>query len=186
MAFKWRKWNNILHRDLGYLFVGMTLIYAISGIALNHLADWNPNYIIKNETVSVSIPVPETGWTDDQIQQWLQDNGQKSRYKSHYWPQPGFLRIFIDGGTFTVDLASRQASLEQVKCRPLFFKVNFLHYNNPRQLWTWFADLFCVVLIILAITGLFVLKGRKGIKGRGAWLTGIGILAPFFFLVYYL
>ena len=31
-----RRWNNLLHRDIGYLCVGMTLIYAISGIVLNH------------------------------------------------------------------------------------------------------------------------------------------------------
>ena len=42
--FSWRRWNNILHRDFGYLAVGLTLIYAISGIAVNHIDDWNPNY----------------------------------------------------------------------------------------------------------------------------------------------
>ncbi len=44
MAFKWRKWNRAIHRDFGYLFFGMTIIYALSGIAINHLDDWNPNY----------------------------------------------------------------------------------------------------------------------------------------------
>ena len=45
MYMKWRKWNNILHRDLGYLFFGLTIIYVISGISLNHKHNWNPNYI---------------------------------------------------------------------------------------------------------------------------------------------
>ena len=32
--FKWRRWNNVLHRDLGYLCVALTIVYAISGIAV--------------------------------------------------------------------------------------------------------------------------------------------------------
>ena len=40
-------------------------------------------------------------------------------------------------------------------------------------------------LLVLAITGLFVLKGKNGITGRGAWLTGIGILIPLVFLLLY-
>lgn len=44
------------------------------------------------------------------------------------------------------------------------------------------ADIYAVVLLILAVTGLFVLKGKKGITGRGAWLTGAGILVPVIFL----
>ncbi|MDL1891981.1 hypothetical protein FBQ87_03685, partial [Sphingobacteriales bacterium CHB3] len=52
--FKWRKWNNILHRDIGYIVVAMTLIYGISGLAVNHIADWNPNYKIEKEMVTIS------------------------------------------------------------------------------------------------------------------------------------
>ena len=37
-----RKWIRVIHRDMGYIFFGMSLIYGISGIALNHLDDWNP------------------------------------------------------------------------------------------------------------------------------------------------
>ena len=56
---KWRKWNNILHRDLGYLFFGLTIIYVISGISLNHKHNWNPNYIQKKQILSIN-PVAET------------------------------------------------------------------------------------------------------------------------------
>ena len=36
----------VVHRDLGYACAAMTIIYAISGVAVNHVADWNPNYSI--------------------------------------------------------------------------------------------------------------------------------------------
>lgn len=63
--------------------------------------------------------------------------------------------------------------------------MNFLHLNHPKKLWTWMADLYAVVLAILAITGLFVLKGKKGITGRGAWLSTVGIIIPIVFLWFY-
>ena len=41
---RWRGWLRAIHRDLGYLAVGFTLIYALSGIAINHIKDWDPNF----------------------------------------------------------------------------------------------------------------------------------------------
>ena len=41
---QWRKWNRLIHRDLGYLCAGLTVVYAVSGLAVNHVRDWNPNY----------------------------------------------------------------------------------------------------------------------------------------------
>ena len=76
-------------------------------------------------------------------------------------------------------------TLEIVRRCPVFYEVNFLHYN-PKHLWTWFSDVFCVALMVLAITGPFVLKDNKGITGRGAWLTGVGVLLPLLFLLAYL
>ena len=43
----WRRWNNIIHRDLGYLCFGLTIIYVISGVAVNHIHDWNHTYKIE-------------------------------------------------------------------------------------------------------------------------------------------
>ena len=39
-SFAVRPWVRAAHRDLGYLAVGLTLVYATSGLAVNHLTDW--------------------------------------------------------------------------------------------------------------------------------------------------
>ena len=39
-----RRWCRLLHRDLSYFFAGMVLIYALSGIAMNHRDTFNPDY----------------------------------------------------------------------------------------------------------------------------------------------
>lgn len=41
-----RKWSRIIHRDLSFFFSGMVLIYAISGIVMNHRDTINPKLII--------------------------------------------------------------------------------------------------------------------------------------------
>ena len=46
---KWRNkslsyWFRVLHRDLGYLMVGVCLIYAVSGILLNHMNGKDPAF----------------------------------------------------------------------------------------------------------------------------------------------
>ena len=40
----WRKWFRILHRDVGYVAVALIIAYGVSGLAVNHIEDWNPNY----------------------------------------------------------------------------------------------------------------------------------------------
>ena len=184
-GFSWRKWNNILHRDIGYLAVGMTLIYALSGIALNHLADWNPNYEVSRQ--EINWPEVQSGerLSRAETQALLEKVGEEDNYKSHYYPEEHHLRIFLKSGMVDVDVTSGRGAIERLRKRPLFYEVNFLHYN-PKRAWTWFSDAFCVALMLLAVTGLFVLKGKKGIAGRGAWLTGIGIALPLFFLLAYL
>lgn len=186
MKIKWRKLNNIIHRDFGYFFFGMTVIYALSGIAINHLKDWNPNYVIK--TYEQQLP-PQTKLVnmdkEDVLALLTQLDLDKNDYKKHYYPSSGqSLKIFIKGGTIYVDLFSKNASVETIKKRPIFNQVNFLHYN-PNTWWTWFSDIYAVALLLLAVTGLFVLRGKNGIKGRGAWLTTIGVLIPILFLIFF-
>ena len=55
---RWRAWLRAIHRDVGYLAVGFTIIYAISGIAMNHVDDWNYNYNARERTIQIA-PVPD-------------------------------------------------------------------------------------------------------------------------------
>ncbi len=48
-----RPWVRAIHRDLGYLAVGLTFVYALSGLAVNHIADWDPNYHNLSRTIEL-------------------------------------------------------------------------------------------------------------------------------------
>ena len=186
MKINWRKWNNILHRDLGYIAFGLTLIYAISGVAVNHVADWNPNYKVENRSENI-----ENGWGENPIDEIimldiLSQVNLVGPIKSSFMPNQNTLKLFLDEQTLTINLSSQMVDIEEVKERPILYEMNFLHLNHPKKIWTYMADLYAITLALLATTGLFVLKGKKGIKGRGAWLTLAGIILPLLFLYFYL
>jgi hypothetical protein len=181
----WRKWNNLIHRDLGYLCFGLTMIYAISGVAVNHIDIWNPTYKIAHLRSTLD-PALTGGQLDLQfVERLLNSLDESGHYLNSFQPDPRTLQIFVEGNTITVNLATGEILQEKVETRPLLGQVNFLHLNHPKKLWTWFADLYAVSLGLLALTGLFVLQGKKGITGRGAWLTTLGLLLPLFFLWLY-
>lgn len=177
----WRKWFRIIHRDFGYLFFGVTLIYAVSGIAINHLDDWNPNYVVTTEEIKTDL---RTGAKKSDILEMLKEHGEEDRYKNHYFPDRDNLKVFLKDGNVYVNLRSGNALIEKNKRRLVFREMNYLHYN-PVKWWTWFSDLYAGALIALAITGIFLVRGKKGITGRGAWLTILGIIIPLIYLFIY-
>jgi hypothetical protein len=59
-----RVWIRSLHRDAGYLVVGLTFVYALSGLAVNHIADWDPNFTQTKREFHVDLPA---GADDDAI-----------------------------------------------------------------------------------------------------------------------
>ena len=67
---KIRKLLRVLHRDLGYFIVGMTVIYALSGIYLNHRHDLNPDYKIYYSEVNFIVP-DKTDFTAEEIKEVL-------------------------------------------------------------------------------------------------------------------
>lgn len=93
--------------------------------------------------------------------------------------------FFLEGKTISANLKTGIVSIETISKRSVFKKMNFLHLNTPQKLWTWIADIFAASLIILAITGLFMIKGKKGFNGRGKWLFILGMLIPILFLLIY-
>ncbi len=183
---KIRKWLRIIHRDMGYIFFGMSLVYGISGIALNHLDDWNPDYIIKISEATLPAAPAADDISREVAGSLARQIDQNYQYRNHFFPGPGVLKIFIKQGSVTINLDSGRAYIEVIKKRPVFREMNFLHYNKPKKLFTWFSDAFALALILLAISGLFMIRGKKGITGRGAWLTALGILIPVIFLILYL
>lgn len=178
------KINRATHRDIGYLITGLTIIYALSGIALNHKNDWNPNYLVDTYEFTTDLSLSRDSFNEDTARAILKTIPGNPVYKTSHFPSGSRLTIFIDGGFVQVNTANGKGIVERISKRPLFYQINFLHYN-PGKWWKWFSDIFCLSLILVTITGLFIIKGKNGITRRGAILTIIGIVLPLLFLFIY-
>lgn len=175
------KWNRVLHRDLGYLFSGMLLLYAISGIALNHSEDWDPSFVVElRELEYPNLDKP----TEDEVIAWLETENITNRYKKHYYTEDGVLRVLMRRASIDIKPSTQKAILEELVHRPFFFQVNYLHYN-PGRAWTYFSDFFAVVLIFITIGGLFMARGKYGFVKRGVWLVLVGCVIPVVFYFIY-
>ena len=148
--------------------------------------DWNPSYSINTKSLEI-IDLPVKSQIDRTVAKSIVEQfGDDHKYNKHYYPNDHTLKIFIKSGSIIVDLNSKEAFLEKLKRRQVFYQVNFLHYNNPKKLWTWFSDIFCVAMIIISITGLILLKGKNGFKRRGWYFVVLGIVFPAIVLLMYL
>ncbi len=182
---KWRRTIRVIHRDTGYVAAVLTIIYAISGIAVNHIDDWNPNYIVEKYAERIE-PLPDTVLTKQQSLNYvLSQLGVLDSVKESFRPSPESIDIFFEGKTISANIKTGEVEIEEVSHRPLFKESNFLHLNTPKNLWTWIADIFAASLILLAVTGLFMNKGKHGFKGRGKWFALLGLAIPIIFLIIY-
>jgi len=179
---RWRRLVIATHRDVGYFFAGLTVLYAISGIAVNHIEDWNPSYVIGTETAEVGeLPRAEA---EDLATEVLRRLNISEEPKSVVRMAPDELKIFLDRRTLTVTLPSGRVVDERTRRRFAFFELNYLHLNHGKGFWTWFADLYAVGLLTLACTGIFIITGKKGLGGRGRWLLITGLSIPLLYLVF--
>ncbi len=174
--FRWRRWNNIIHRDMGYFCVALTLVYAISGIAVNHVADWNPSYQIERRAMTFD-PI-EISDRETMVAELIARLDLPPDPVDAFRPSPGVVEIFYPGFSIEAQATRGEALRVRRAKRTGFYEVNALHLNVPKGIWTLLADAYAVMLALLAITGIFVLKGSKGLSGRGKWWIALGFLVP--------
>lgn len=180
-----RKTLRSLHRDFGYFVVGITFVYTISGIALNHRNDWNPHYTMVSEEITIPS-VQKTEFSENEIVNLAGKFDYQPKYKKHFVTKAGIIKIFVEEGTIIYQPQEGKASLEVLKKRPFFFQINKIHLAQTGRLWIWISDIMAAFLLFVAISGLFLLKGKYGMRGRGLWLTALGVMVPISVILFYL
>jgi uncharacterized protein len=254
----WRNQLRSLHRDLGFLAVGLTVIYAVSGIAVNHIDDWtggDPSYsnyrrlhvieqplpedddravttvlealqlaepprdvftqrralvryefehrgeriLVKpdvneitvtrpdgEQTVELGDALPEDGWAAVQeVLRRLGREGEPERHPERIDYALRDIELTWENRTLRVEDHGTGAHVIEEGRRPRFFLhvANWLHLNRGKQAWTYFADAYAVVLLLLASTGMIMVRGRQGVFGRGGVFLLIGIAVPVLYVV---
>ncbi|GAA5483083.1 PepSY-associated TM helix domain-containing protein [Haloferula sargassicola] len=176
-----RYWLLTIHRDCGYFFAGMVIVFALSGVALNHRDDWNPSFMVERREIQADLPQDRSELDRELLQAVLAEAGIDDRYRTHDFPSAAKLKVFTEAGSALINLRTGEGEYEALRRRPVFYQVNFLHLN-PRGWWKYYSDLFSLALIAVTLSGLFLARGRFGFRWRGAILGLLGLVAPLVFL----
>ena len=181
-----RRWCRVIHRDLSFFFAGIILIYAISGIVMNHKDSIDPHFTVTQKEYKIDKDISDRSKVNEEtILGLLEPLGETKNFTKYYYPKPNLIKVFLKGGSsLVINTQSGEAAYESVKRRPLISPMVQLHFN-PGKWWTWFADTFAVCLIVITLSGLVMNGGPKGLWGRGGIEMIIGILIPILFLAFF-
>jgi hypothetical protein len=179
--FPWRAWLRALHRDLGNLVVGLTLVYALSGLAVNHIADWEPSFVSYEAAHELGGPVP--GTDDEAAAAVLARLGVPGPPRDVYRAAPDDLQLVFDKRTLHVNTLTGYVLDEGQRPRFFLRAANWLHLNRGKRAWTYVADFYAAGLVLLALSGIFLNPGRKGLLGRGGVLVVLGAAIPIAYVV---
>lgn len=177
---RWRPRLRALHRDVGYLLVGLTFVYAASGLAVNHIDDWDPNFEQYERTHKLAAPLPEDETAAGQ--QVLAQLGidEQPRDVFSYGRK---LEIQLDNRSLLVDGEAMTILDRGQDPRPLLRVANWLHLNRGKRAWTVVADGYAILLLFLATSGMLMLPGKHGLLGRGWLLVTVGAAIPIAYVV---
>ena len=178
---KIRRWSRTLHRDLSYVFTGVLLVYVVSGFMLNHKDDFDANYEISQHRYTIT-DIPETvddAYAVSLLERW----GMSDKFTAVYDYDEESFKVFVKGGSsLLVNRNTGEAMYESVRKRAVWSAFNRLHYN-PTRWWTIFSDIFLAAMVVIVLTGLIMVKGPRGLWGRGGVELLAGILIPLLFML---
>jgi len=177
-----RPWLRALHRDTGYFIVGLTIIYAVSGLAVNHIASWDPSFrqIERSHQIAGPFPADEQAAAQKALDQLAIRESPREVYRA----SDTELEIVFEKRTLHLDPTTGRVFEEGQEPRLFLRLANWLHLNRGKKAWTYVADGYAVLLLFLAVSGLFMIPGRKGLLGRGALIAAAGAAVPIVYVVW--
>jgi hypothetical protein len=171
-----------LHRDIAYFYVGLIIAFSFSGIALNHRRDFNPQqYTVEAMPIALQEKL-EVEKYDDAYFKVLAANFSEADYKS-YRVLSDEVRVYLDEETLHLNPTTGEGEREIIRTRPVLGQMTILH-KSTNKWWTWFSDIFGVAMLTIAITGMFIARGKYSFRKRGWWLALLGLIFPFIFLFF--
>lgn len=179
--FRWRPWLRAVHRDVGYLAVGMTVIYAVSGIAQNHIEDWG-EVSYKSSEHSVIIPEIAADAPDAVAIQRVADAVGLGDPTSSLRAGDEVRLEYADGSKATA--IGTTVSVQRRERRAFIGVANWLHTARGKTAWKYFSDAYAVLLLYLAGSGIFMIKGRFGLAWRGAAFISAGVAVPVLYVAF--
>ncbi|RXJ88977.1 hypothetical protein CRV01_10165 [Arcobacter sp. CECT 8983] len=184
------------HRDLGYLVIGITIIYSISGMILSvrdlHL--FEKEYIL-NATIEKNIKEKDL---QKEIVLTFTENEEKKSLPSHIIKKSVLdkFELLENNNELIKYQISRKKDMKFITyyktSGELIYSINgyptFInalvkaHKSSSQDKWSYLALAYSIILFFLAISAIFMVKGKYGFRQRGLYLTLLGIALVIIFL----
>jgi len=189
------QWMRSLHRDLGYFTIGLTLIYALSGIVLSVRGlGWFKQEI--HTQIVMSSNISKETFNKKFIEEIKKGNLSLVFQKKMYPKIEKRLRLKLEEETLNTSIFTAWRALKVTynsdngitdvvyKDYPKAVKI-FLdaHKASHESAWFYLAMFYSVVLSFFAISAMFMVKGKYGFKKRGVYLMLAGIVVVIAFLL---
>jgi len=150
-----------LHRDIGFLVIGFTIIFSLSGIMLVYrTTDFLKKEKIVEKTVSANLD--ETALASELHLRSLEVEKEENGI------------VYFSNGTYEKNTGLVKYSTKEL---PSFIdKLNGLHRTSSKSLIHVFSTLYAILLFFLAISSFWMFKPSTKMFKRGIVFAVIGIV----------
>lgn len=192
LSVRFREW----HRDLGYLVIGITIIYSLSGIVLSfrdlHL--FENKYILKSsiqkniqdidvlkKEITIAFEEPQSNEIPEHILKkakvdelsLIEETNNNLRFQVSNKKFNKFITYDKNSGGLEYSLSGYPAFIQTL--------VN-AHKSSSKDKWSYLALAYSIILFFLSVSAIFMVKGKYGFQKRGVYLTLAGIVLIIIFL----
>ncbi len=157
-----------LHRDIGFLMIGITLIYGISGVVLVYR---DTNFLKSEKQIEKQL---QPNLSADQL-------GNELRMRSFKVEKNEDDIIYFGNGTYNKTTGLAKYTENSL---PAFLnKISGLHKASSKSKTHWFTIVFGVLLLFLAISSFWMYKKSSKSFKRGMVFSAIGLVAAIIMLL---
>jgi len=180
-------WGLLFHIYLSMSGFVLTLLFAITGLTLNHQDFGAGEPVVAVSSIDVPRDLAQRGGAA-LVAPWLKgDLGLSTPLSDYREDEQQIQATFAAPGHRTVVTIDRAAHTGQVESesRGLLGKLDDLHKGfDSGPVWYWLIDLSAVLLTISALTGIITLIGLRHRRLSGLVFGGLGLatLAAIYFI----
>ncbi len=196
-------WLKTLHQwhwiSSALCLIGM-LLFAFTGITLNHAADIPATPVVQNKTLELPAELkaalavkddePDNAALPPELRDWLGRELELSlpATEAEWSPEEVYLSLPRPGGDAWLRIERDSGAVEYERTdRGWISYFNDLHKGRHTGLaWKWFLDVFSVACLVFCITGLFILKFHATARPTTWPMVGAGLVIPLLLVILFI